>query len=362
MARGVKAAAPGAWPADAWTGTLLVVRLSSLGDVVLTTGPLRCLKQRRPQVRVELLTRPAYAPLLAAAPAIDRVRTTAEPAPLVPGSGEEARYARVLDWQGSGRGRRAAQRFAPGVARLGARRAALRRRLLVWLGPRIVPPASYVERLAESFAGRRLERRDLAPELVAPAAGRAAWSAAWPAELAGEPVQVLAPGASKPLKAIPRELRAALRSRLARRGPVVEIVSPRAGGSGTPAAGRSPAAGAELQLTRVGSAHWRVEGGLLAIAGLLERAAGFIGSDSGLLHMAYALGCPAVGLYGATAPELGFAPLGTAVSVGVRLPCRPCHVHGPRVCWLGHRRCWREIDPDRVMEELTGLQQRTDGA
>jgi len=52
---------------------LLVLRLSSMGDVVLTTPFLRALRRRFPEAEVHFLTKPLYADLVATHPAVDRV-------------------------------------------------------------------------------------------------------------------------------------------------------------------------------------------------------------------------------------------------------------------------------------------------
>ena len=52
---------------------LLVIRLGSLGDLVLTFPALALLRQRSPGARIVLLTREAYAPLAAAHESVDEV-------------------------------------------------------------------------------------------------------------------------------------------------------------------------------------------------------------------------------------------------------------------------------------------------
>ena len=52
---------------------ILAVRLGSLGDVLLTTPLFRVIRQRHPQVRLTVLTRRRYAPLLTDNPRVDEV-------------------------------------------------------------------------------------------------------------------------------------------------------------------------------------------------------------------------------------------------------------------------------------------------
>ncbi|MGJ4906685.1 lipopolysaccharide heptosyltransferase II [Bradyrhizobium sp. HKCCYLS2033] len=78
--------------------------------------------------------------------------------------------------------------------------------------------------------------------------------------------------------------------------------------------------------------------GILAMA-----AAGVaISNDSGLMHIAAALGTPTMGIFGPTSPY-HWAPLnGLAATVQTRtqLPCQPCH---RPVCRMNDHRCMRDI-------------------
>ena len=90
---------------------------------------------------------------------------------------------------------------------------------------------------------------------------------------------------------------------------------------------------------------------LLASAELIRRAALLVTNDSLPQHLASAVGKPTITIFGPTVPEFGFGPLAPhSMTLGVEtLPCRPCHHHGPRVCPLGHWRCMKELDPERVI-------------
>lgn len=52
---------------------VLVIRFSSIGDIVLTTPIVRCMKQQRPEMQVHYLTKAAYGTLLVNDPYIDRL-------------------------------------------------------------------------------------------------------------------------------------------------------------------------------------------------------------------------------------------------------------------------------------------------
>src|ERR1700733_8369662 len=51
----------------------LVIRLSSIGDIVLTTPVVRCLKKQIATAEVHYLTKAAFRPILAANPYIDKI-------------------------------------------------------------------------------------------------------------------------------------------------------------------------------------------------------------------------------------------------------------------------------------------------
>ena len=78
------------------------------------------------------------------------------------------------------------------------------------------------------------------------------------------------------------------------------------------------------------------------------RAAAAISNDSGLLHVAAALGTPSIGIFGPTSPWhwAPLNPLAATIETASALPCRPCH---KPVCRLVHHRCMREIAPEQVL-------------
>ncbi|MBD3237415.1 MAG: hypothetical protein GF330_11975 [Candidatus Eisenbacteria bacterium] len=331
------------WPADAWDDPLLVIRLSSLGDVLLTSGPLRLLSGRRPQLLIRVLTQDRFAPLLRGLPFVHEVAAVESAIAPLP-----ART--VCDWQGGLRGWRALRRYAPHARSVRYPTAALHRRLRVLGGSRVPAVEPYVVRLARSIAGRPIALSALTPQTELGRAEHPGLAARL--ERSGHPERgwlVTGPGASRPLKAVPEALISQIEACLQQRGwGVVRLMAPSASqGAGGAAAGvfwREPSPG-----------RLEVRATLPHVAALLRCASLFVGSDSGILHMATAIGVPAIGLFGPTAPSLGFSPLGNATAVGVELACRPCHVHGPRRCWLGHRRCWRELSVDRVLSAVARL-------
>jgi heptosyltransferase-2 len=80
---------------------------------------------------------------------------------------------------------------------------------------------------------------------------------------------------------------------------------------------------------------------------ILSLSALAVGGDTGLVHAARAMGVPTVAVFGPTPSDVhSFGARERAVSLG--LECSPCSAHGSRRCPLGHHRCLRDLDAERV--------------
>ncbi|HEY0633902.1 MAG TPA: lipopolysaccharide heptosyltransferase II [Gammaproteobacteria bacterium] len=85
---------------------------------------------------------------------------------------------------------------------------------------------------------------------------------------------------------------------------------------------------------------------------LLPLCGAAVSNDSGLMHIAAAVGTPLVAIYGSSTPAYT-PPLTDRVEVLYRgLDCSPCF---KRHCPLGHTRCLQEIMPDDVQVALDTL-------
>lgn len=89
------------------------------------------------------------------------------------------------------------------------------------------------------------------------------------------------------------------------------------------------------------------------LAGVLSLCAGYLGNDSGVSHLAAALGLPAVVLFGPTDPAF-WSPRGTAVRIlNPALLCAPCDRETMQSCPT--KACLKDLDVPRVLEVVGSL-------
>lgn len=85
---------------------------------------------------------------------------------------------------------------------------------------------------------------------------------------------------------------------------------------------------------------------------LIEKCELFISNDSGPMHLASALGVPTMGIFGPTSPGLGFTPSGLKDKIFWKgVECSPCSLHGKKRCVREKRFCMDEIAAEEVMGE-----------
>lgn len=328
----------------------LVVRFSSLGDVVLTLPVARSLKKAFPAAEIVYLTKDAYRPLLEGQAGIDRVVTLEQAGP---GFAALRRCCRglghfdlVLDLHGTLRSR-ACLGALSADRRVTYRKDALLRRLWAagWLRGRMTGAQPHVtDRYLETLRRCGIAPGSPVPQLAVPPGTLAAVRDLLVAAGVRDPdrLAVVVPGARWPNKRWSPASFAAVAAGL-RDGEALEPVI---------AGDASDREAAEAVRAQIGGGALQLAGrtGLMELAALLQLARVVIANDSGPAHLAAAVGAPVVALFGPTHEAFGFAPRGERVRVISRaLACRPCTVHGGVRCPRKRRACLDDISPEEVL-------------
>lgn len=289
----------------------LVIRFSSLGDVVLAGGVTGALGE------VEFFTKAAFAPVAALLPGVRKVHVWEDGLP-------QGDFERVVDLHASPRSRWVCARLGRPTSRVARHDLDRRLRVAFKVGD---PPPTVLGRYAAAAGVQPAP----VPWLNLPEAPREAL--------------LLCPAASHATKVWPAARFAELGRRW--RGPVVVL-----GGPG------------ELGLVRavaeaVGShAEAVAEAGVRRTVEALARGRAAVAGDTGLMHLAAAAGVPVVAIFGPTTSQDGFwdARAHTAGEAVERaLSCRPCSLHGGPRCPVGDHLCLSELGVDEVWAALSRL-------
>lgn len=91
---------------------------------------------------------------------------------------------------------------------------------------------------------------------------------------------------------------------------------------------------------------------LVEVVDLLAACKALVSNDSGLMHVAAAAGIPVVPIYGSSSPYNTPPLTDKAKPIYLALSCSPCY---QRTCPLGHLRCLNDIHPPQVLEAMSEL-------
>ena len=99
---------------------------------------------------------------------------------------------------------------------------------------------------------------------------------------------------------------------------------------------------------------------ILQTAADMKRCDAVVCNDSGLMHVACAVKIPVLAIFGSTVKEFGFTPYQNKniILENNSLSCRPCTHLGKSYCPKGHFRCMLELDPNMAFDKLNLLLHR----
>lgn len=337
---------------------IVILRFTSLGDVVKATILPRVIRARYPGARITMVTAEAHLPLIEANPHLDRAIGFQRRA----GLGGLRRLARelraervdlVVDVHRSLRSRLLAAWL--GAPRVPYRKHSMARYLLVhfgwsWFRASLRKDQEFVEALGvfgvrddgrgtEISLARVLDDLSVAKRFAEPLAAIRRWREA------GRPVIGIAPVAAWELKRWPLEHVRALMEAYVRETQGGIVLFGGAGDRDVPPL----AVGLEAHAVAIAGGA-----SLLESAWFASQCDAMIANDTGMSHLAEAVGRDAIVLFGPTSEEWGYFPVRPGSRVMERgLHCRPCTRMGEGRCTHPlHKACLVTITPESVLAAL----------
>ena len=318
----------------------LVIRFSSIGDIVLASPVLRCLKQQVSTAEIHFVTKRSFAAVTEANPYIDKFFYLDNDLNKLIDELRKEDYDYVIDLHNNFRSnkiRRALNKQYRSIDKLNWQKF-----LLTKLRINLMPGKHITERSLETVAefgvkndGRGLDyfipEKDLITEEDIPASHHAGYIA-------------IVIGASYATKKLPVYKLQELVKQID--FPVILV-----GGREDVTEGEAVAS---VDTGKVYNACGKFN--LNESADIVRRSRLVISHDTGLQYIACAFNKPVVAIWGSTSPKLNVEPYYPASVVNkyenvfVDLNCQPCSKYGNRKCPLGHFKCMREQNIMRIRD------------
>lgn len=315
----------------------LIVRFSSMGDVLLTTPVVRCLRQAHPEAEIHYLTKPAFATLLHGNPYIDRIITLGPSLAGTIGHLRATGYTGIIDLHHNLR-TAMVKASMPWVPSYSFNKLNIAKWLVVNLRMDRLPRVHIVQRYLAAAAPFGVVDDGLGCDLFL--CDDDAVPLPWPD---GRPYVAMVIGGQQATKRMPT----AKLIEVCRLCPLpVALVG---GKEDAPVSGAIRAA--------VGEKVWDTCGQMTIrqSAHIIGKAAHVVAHDTGMMHVAAALKRPITSVWGNTVPAFGMYPYLPDGAVQSRimevqgLGCRPCSKLGHTHCPKGHFRCMMDQDAAAIV-------------
>lgn len=350
--------------------SILVIRLSSLGDVILTTPVVRQLQRTYPEAIIDVVVNEKFAEVYANSPRVRRIwhgnpSTTLdsdmdawklEMKESVP----NGYYDLVVDLQGN---------VSSATIRHGLGRTAvvypkfrMQKLAMVWLKRFPAITTHVVERYRHALSSFPLVMDTEAPEVWLPEEKQTGvyspghrsllTHGAHNGHRTERSLQIaIAPGSQHGTKRWPAIRYAQLCSELARQGATVHLI----GGQADTELCTTIESIANVTMVRHDGAS-----SLYSTISVLDRADVLVTNDSGVMHLGAARRIPIVAIFGSSVTHLGFTPYGVPHIIVERdVACRPCSHIGRAECPKKHFRCMVETEPEHVVQAILKLLSRS---
>jgi ADP-heptose:LPS heptosyltransferase len=336
----------------------LIIRFSSIGDIVLTTPVVRCLKTQVVTAEVHYLTRQSFAPIFTANPYIDKMHYLHNDFPRVIEQLQQEDFDYVIDLHHNIRSLKVKRGL--GKQAFPFNKLNIQKWLLTAAKINTLPDAHIVDRYMQTVSAFGVKNDGRGLDYFIPDNEHVKEEDIPASHLAGYVGLVI--GGAHHTKHKWKQLCANLHH------PVILL-----GGKEDRAAGDAIAA---VDPVKVYNACGKFS--LNESADLVRRAKLIVTNDTGLMHVAAAFKKQVISLWGNTVPQFGMYPyfddvhkeiasrkLGASgnretVSAGnnydvieiKNLSCRPCSKIGYDECPLGHFKCMEKISVETVLSRI----------
>lgn len=321
---------------------LLIIRLSSIGDIVLTTPVLRCLKKQFPQHQLHYLTKPQFTPILSPNPYLQEVHAWQNNLSQTLALLRLHKFTHIIDLHNNQR--TLLLKMALGITAYSYNKINIQKWLAVNLKWKsLLPQTHIVDRYLETlrFLGVVNDGQGLdyfiAPEDVVNI------SSLFPN--IAQPFVAMSIGAAHATKRLPKHKLLTICEMI--KQPLILL------------GGKEDSATGNYVVQKLNNPVYNACG-LLRLgqsASVIQQAAKVITPDTGLMHIAAAFNKPIMSIWGNTLPQFGmypYLPAHTqnhfAVAEVRGLPCRPCSKIGYGQCPQKHFRCMELIDENEIAD------------
>ncbi len=321
---------------------ILVIRFSSMGDIIYTTPVVRCLKKQLAGAEVHFLTKPAFKYIYDNNPYVDRLLLLKPDLTETIKEIKAEQYDYIIDLHNNLR--TAIIKIRTGVRSSTYKKQTIRKWLSLKFNLKLVPPVHLVDRYMKAVKFLGVKNDDQPIDYYIKADHQQ--DKLLPATHQNNYVAFII-GAAHFTKRMPNEKIISICREI--NSPVVLL-----GGNDVKANG-------DMIAGELGSKVYNACGitSLDESVFLVSKATKVMGFDTGLTHIAEAFNRPIVSIWGGTVPELlGVQPykVKQVLVAGIELPCRPCSKFGLAACPLGHFKCMYDIPESTIVDFVNNQQ------
>lgn len=317
---------------------ILVIRFSSIGDILLTSPVLRCLRQQLPQAEVHYLTKKQFHILLEHNPNVSKIHLWEGNGKIVLDQLRREKFDWIIDLHHNLRTQRV--KWALGCPSRSFAKLNFQKWLYVNWKMQLMPTMHIVDRYMETVAHLGVQLDNAGLEFY-PCDCDMPGPDEIPADFRHNLYVVASIGGTHATKKMPESKWIELLSGIHQ--PVVLV----GGKEDNPAAGQILKGLSGLGKTNIWNACGQFSIG--GSAHIIRQSALVISHDTGMMHMAAAFEKPVVAIWGNTTPQLGMYPFRVpSFNLEVKdLACRPCSKIGYAHCPKGHFHCMLQQDLQR---------------